>query len=542
MKSPKSPLFLILILAIFSNILAWQFVVPIWHFPDEQSHFGQVAFRAEHGRVQAYHELSTNHEIVISEELLGTKRDSLGNNSFTYHPEFKIDYSENYDGPHEAEIEFLNNSSYRKTEVLEESTRYPLLYYYLASKIYNLLSDGDLFTRIYAVRFFSAAIFLGTAAIIFSLSKLIFPKNFLLQISLTSIVSFMPMFVFSSAGVTSDSLFHFLFLLALYEIIKTTFVKFSIKDALLLSFVIIAGIATKFQFQIIWLVIAFAILTIFWRFQFRKKLIFVGALIILLPTILMAINFLRFFVNDYGTPTLKQLMRLPIVPEASEDSALIPVAQLSLTSHFYLTIKRTLSETLPWYFGVYKWLSLTLPPVVYQIINRILILSLIGLFIWIFKLIRQRKLDKQAKVLTFLAYSAVSYFGALTLFDWLFYKYHGFYFGIQGRYFFPTIVAHLSLVFVGLLVLSPKSFKKWAAAILVAATVVFNYFSLFWVASHYYNVSSPDTFIVQASQYKPEIFKGFGMVLVLLLSITSTTLFLYEYFKKAVKTRLANFL
>lgn len=112
----------------------WQLLIPIWHFPDEQAHFGQVAFRADHGRVQRYHELSTSREILISEELLGTKRDSLGNNRFTYHPEFKIDYSKTYDGPYEAELESLNNRNDRTAEVLEESTRYPLLYYYLASK------------------------------------------------------------------------------------------------------------------------------------------------------------------------------------------------------------------------------------------------------------------------------------------------------------------------------------------------------------------------------------------------------------------------
>lgn len=539
MKSPRPPLFLIL--AIFFNILAWQLVVPIWHFPDEQAHFGQVAFRAEHGRVQAYHELSTSLEIMISEELLGTKRDTLGNNRFTYHPEYKIDYSQNYDGIREAEIESLNNSDYRKKEVLEESTRYPLLYYYFASKIYNLFGENDLFTRVYAVRFFSLVIFLGTALTIFAISKLIFPKDFFLQISLTSIVSFMPMFVFSSAGVTSDSLFHFLFLLALYEVIKITFVKFSIKDALLLFAVIIAGIATKFQFQIIWPVIAFAILIIFWRLQFRKKLIFLGFLVIFLPTVLIAINFLRFFVNDYGTPTLRQLMRLPLIPETSEGSTLNPVAELSIASHIILTMKRTLRETLPWYFGVYKWLSLTLPPLVYRIINRILILSMIGLVVWIFKLMQLRKFDQQAKVLIFLGYSAISYFGALTLFDWLFYKYHGFYFGIQGRYFFPTIIAHISLVFVGLLKLSPKSFKRWVAAILVLATIIFNYFSLFWIASHYYNMESLQTFIIQASQYKPEIFKGPGLILIMLGAFLSTAIFLFEYLRVTFKTKSANF-
>jgi len=534
MKSIKFTLFL----AIFFNLLAWQLVVPIWHFPDEQAHFGQVAFRSDHGRVQRYHELSTSQEILISEELLGTRRDSQGNNLFTYHPEFKINYSKTYEGLHEAEIESLNNHVDRTTEIIEESTRYPLLYYYFASKVYNLSGDGDLFARVYAVRLFSAIIFIATIWVIFAISQLIFPKNFFLQISLTSMIAFMPMFVFSSAGVTSDGLFNFLFMASIYLIARILLTKSGWKEVILLTIAIIAGIATKFQFQIIWLIIAFAIFVIFWRLSIRKKLIFVGGLIIAVPIILIAINFLRFFVNDYGTPTFVQLLRLPIIPETED----FPLSSgITFKDHLINTVYRTIREILPWYFGVYKWLSLTLPPIVYQIINRILILSILGLIIWVFKIVRNKKIDQQTKVLFFLAYTAIAYFMSITIFDWYFIRGHGFSFGIQGRYFFPTIIAHISLVFVGLLAIAPKSLKKWVAAALVLGVLFFNYFSLYWVALHYYDLGSLDTFIIQASQYKPEIFKGLGVVLVLVLSITSMTFFLYDYIKVFVKTKLTDF-
>ena len=98
MRLPRPAVKFTFIFALLLNFLLWQLLIPIWHFPDEQAHFGQVAFRADHGRIQKYHELSTSREIFISEELLGTKRDSQGNNLFTYHPEFKIDYSKTYEG------------------------------------------------------------------------------------------------------------------------------------------------------------------------------------------------------------------------------------------------------------------------------------------------------------------------------------------------------------------------------------------------------------------------------------------------------------
>lgn len=540
MKLPKPSIKFTFLFALLLNFLLWQLLIPVWHFPDEQAHFGQVAFRADQGRVQRHHELSTSREIEISEELLGTKRDGLGNNRFTYHPEYKIDYSQSYEGFHEAEIKTLNNSNDRRTETLEESTRYPLFYYYLASKIYNLFSNDDLLTRVYAVRFLSLFIFLGTVTTIFTISKLIFPKKIFLQLSLTSIVSFMPMFVFSSAGVTSDGLFHFLFMLAIYLIAKITFSEYTIKDILFLVTVVLIGIGTKFQFQIIWSIIAFALLIIFCRLQFRKKLIFLGSLIVIIPIILITINFLRFFVGGHEVPPFKQFLRLPIIPEI-ESLGLKSAVELPFAGYSIYVLRHTLAETLPWYFGVYKWLSLTLPPIVYQIINRILMLSILGLLILIYKTIKQKKFDRQTKVLIFLAYSAIAYFLSITIYDWYFIRSHGFSLGIQGRYFFPTIIAHVSLVFVGLLVLFPSSFKKWAAATLVVATIIFNYFSLFYVASHYYDMGSIQTFIMQASQFKPEIFKGFGIVLVSLLSVTLIILFLYEYLKLFTKTKPGNF-
>ncbi|MDP2633032.1 MAG: DUF2142 domain-containing protein [Candidatus Curtissbacteria bacterium] len=530
------PVRLTLIFAIFFNLLAWQIIVPIWHFPDEQAHFGQVAFRAEHGRSQAYHELSTNSEIAISEELLKTKRDAFGNNSFTYHPEFKIEYSPTFIGPYETQIESLNNVEYRKKEIQEESTRYPPLYYFLASNIYNLFGESDLFARVYAVRFLSVLIFTAISLAVFLVSKQIFPKSRFLQISLISMIVFMPMFVFSVSGVTSDGLFILLFMLSLYLIAKPLYTKLGTKDSFLLLALIIAGISTKFQFQIIWLPLFYVIFVLFIKMETRKKLFLFAKTVIVLPLFLIAVNFLYYYVNGYGNPNLKQLLRLPIIPDITEVSDV----QINLTFIDYLqnTFARMIREVLPWYFGVFKWLSLTLPPIFYKIINRLLILSFIGLLIWLVKLVRQKKpkLGQEVKLISFHAFTSAAYFSALVIFDWFFINKHGFPFGIQGRYFFPTIIAHVGLVFVGLLVLFPKSFKKWAAAVLVIGVVVFNYFSLFWVASHYYDLGSFNTFITQASQYKPEIFKGTAILLILSMSLLSSAFYISKYLIVVLRT------
>ena len=90
----------ILILSTIANTLSWIILVPVWQYPDEQAHFAQVQDIAELGHVPKKGN-DTSYEIAFSEKILGTERDSLGNNLFTYHPDYKIPYSDNFFGPHE---------------------------------------------------------------------------------------------------------------------------------------------------------------------------------------------------------------------------------------------------------------------------------------------------------------------------------------------------------------------------------------------------------------------------------------------------------
>ena len=84
-------LVLLFFLSIFFVGLWWIVLVPLWHFPDEQAHFGQIAFIAEKGRNPDRSENDLTEEIYISEQLLGTARDKYGNNKFTFHPEYRIE-------------------------------------------------------------------------------------------------------------------------------------------------------------------------------------------------------------------------------------------------------------------------------------------------------------------------------------------------------------------------------------------------------------------------------------------------------------------
>ena len=86
----KHKLLILLLLVHLLKELVWLAVIPMWHAPDEEQHFGQVAYMAEFNRTPMNYDKDINKEIDKSSELLGTKREIKGTNQFTYHPEYRI--------------------------------------------------------------------------------------------------------------------------------------------------------------------------------------------------------------------------------------------------------------------------------------------------------------------------------------------------------------------------------------------------------------------------------------------------------------------
>ena len=90
-------------------------------------------------------------EIYLSEEALGTLRDTQGNNKYTYHPEYNISYTNNIWGEFEKSLANFPRSN-RTEFIIREAAWYPPLYYLLGGTVYNLYSFGSLFDRVFLVR------------------------------------------------------------------------------------------------------------------------------------------------------------------------------------------------------------------------------------------------------------------------------------------------------------------------------------------------------------------------------------------------------
>lgn len=499
-------LILFLLIAHFLKELVWASIIPIWHFPDEEQHFSYAAFFAEKGYFPENRGEfeDVNIEIDKSSEILGTKRNTQGVNKFTYHPEYRIPYTKDETGLFEEDIRKLNTQENRKTMVKREAARYGPVYYVFGALLYKLVFAKDIFFRVIAVRLSSIILSTLTVLTCFLIAKEVFEKK-LMIIAVPFLVSFMPMFSFVSAGVNSDNLFNLIFSLIILFLIKLFFKgkklleKENILPSVGLTAAFLAGFYTKEQIYISVPIILFAFLLGFAKHskKERKKELLVLGLMVVLG---------YFLLGKRGIPEYD------------------PNGTNKLNDPFFVYIfwhlTHTVAETIPWYWGVFNWLGVTLPSWVNKVQARLLIVSLLGVIVYFVRQMRKKKtLAKNNLKILFLFGSSLIYYFAIIVWDYFFRRGHTFSFGIQGRYFFPTIAAHMVFIVLGLASLLPKKLKRfrpYVLKILMLWWFAFSIIGLLRAAGSYYQLLPFYTFLDQASQYKPYFLKGWRMAVLII--------------------------
>lgn len=498
-KFPSLSLLQWLLIATFLKGIVFMAVTPLWHTPDEQAHFAQVQYIAEFGHNWPNDNRVDNlsQEVLLSERYLGTERDEFGRNRFTHHPEYRLDYTQTLVGQYEEVIKNVPLAA-RTTMVKKEATRYPVLYYYVAALFYRLGYSLDLFNRVMLARVPSLLMSITMVYLGFCLAKLVFPKEKVAAVTATLLISFQPMFSFLSVGVTSDNLMNLLFtwflLLGARIIVRK---RFTIKDGILLVLALIALKLTKPHY-----VIAIPIvLTLPLFFPKASWLLFIRRHALKLAGGVVALVFLW---RPLGLPIPSP--EVVIIPALTK-----PNFPFSLTEHVLWTLRHTIAEVIPWYWGVFNWLGVTLPRSVNRVINRVLIIAAVGVGLWLFNLLKRRKLEDEEKVTLFLGISSGIFFAVLMLWDWVFRRHYNFSFGMQGRYYFPLLSAQMILMVVGLRTLIPQKlarFKDMWLKIVGLGAIILNSVGLYTIAKAYYDVNSWNIFLTQVSQYKPLYFKN----------------------------------
>ena len=505
----KSLIILLLLTTLFKGIV-WSAVVPIWHTPDEQAHFAQVQYYAENREGLSGDDLSQ--EIYESERLLGTLRDSQGNNQFTYHPQFNIEYTDSSIGTYERQLQTLPLSA-RTAYIKKEAAGYPPLFYILSGLGYAAAQPFDLFVRLSFTRMISVFLAVATVWASYLLTRSIFPKKTLLSIAIASLVSFQPMFTFVTAGVNNDNLLNLLTTVLLWLMVDSLRKGMTASRNLAMLITLVLGLYTK---QLIYPFIPLPLLVVIYDYLKKKKGKFLYKNLIYIAIILAVavILFVRILNSGY----------LPGWPMVNPQS---PMVDLSLSTYLQQKIPVLYSETLPWYWGVFKWLGVVLPLTVLRSIKIILAVSLFGLVHYFLTRVWRKKFTTTDWQLMLLIFSSLWFAFWLLLWDYMLVRSIGFSHGIQGRYFFPNISAHMTLVVFGLWQLT-KSYQRTIVKVSILAGVLLNFIALKTVLVSYYSVSPIFTLVKQASQYKPWFFKDGGLILVSVLYLTFLVNFLYS--------------
>lgn len=482
-KVPKI-YYLVLFVVIVKQVV-WITVVPIWQTPDEPSHFAQIQWYAEQKSLAIHPLENLSQELAVSENLLGVRRDKFGNNQFTYHPEYKIPYSTSQTGLNEKKI-VGSTTKDRTLYVGKEAAMYPPLHYVLTLPFYEVVSRGSIIDRLYALRLSSLVILLLTTIVCFFIGSELFSTTG--AIALTVMVAFQPMISFLAAGYHPDNLLNLLS--ALIVLLAVLVIKRGFKWSYLLLTLLVLFLGWQTKQFIIFLTPGIFALLFFYYFKKRPITSLLGSALILCS---LALSFIL-------------LLPLPFMPTVNSHS---PLFSLTLVDYLHFRLQRLLFEMWPWYWGVFKWLGVTLNPLVMKVVTRVAALSVIGLIIGISIRLWKKRFGPLEKVIIFFLIWTGSYLLYMFLWDYRLMQSNGFSLGLQGRYLFPLIICHMTIFLYGLTNLFSIKIRNFICAFIIIAFIFLNISALWTVAASYYDMNSRSQFINELSQYKPQIIKTF---------------------------------
>ncbi len=481
---------LLLLTAFFSSVV-WAALMPIWHFPDEQAHFAQVQNTSELGR-DPRGSADLSQEIAESERVLGTLRDERGNNQFTGNPSFRISYVSGIDGSREQQLKSLPVEA-RKVFVGRESPHYPPLFYWYSSAWYRLVYGADLFTRVLLVRIGSAVLFTGIIYLAYKTGKELFPKHSSHALGLATVTASHPMLVFVSSGINNDTLVTVIgsaITLACLRLIRH---GYSIQRMFAIALLFGLGMLTKQTIFLLTPLMIAACLIAYFRHRGSVKKIF-AALLVSSASLGLVFALMKLFNQGFW---------LPYWPLSLSDMFANP----DLLTSLQVLVSRLYRETLPWYWGVFKWLGVVFPLPLIRAFKLLTVISVVGWVVYAAKVMRKQVDGDNPLLWLALALGNAGYGIGLVAWELSAILKLGFGHGIQGRYFFPLIVSQMALLYFGWLQLVPKSWHAQFNAMLRLGLVGLGVYSLWYITSQYYSFESFSVFVQQVSQYKASIAK-----------------------------------
>lgn len=505
LKIDHSNLLIILIFLTFIKGILWMISVPVWGGPDEPAHFGYAQYISQTGRIPQHNKPFISKGIVYSIKILQIDK-------INFNPNQTFNYS-SYTNTSENKIKNLPKIFSQQYISWAPLIVHPPAYYLLLAVLLKSISNLDILTQVFILRFLSIIFFLLTVYFSYLTSRNIFKKNQLLQIIIPTFVSFQPMMTFVGSIINNDNLLVLTWSIVFY-IISNFYLnkKISLVDTLFLSVFTSVSLITKSQSIML---IPPIILTYFFigkSSKNLKKIILEVFLFIVIISITAGSYYLNIFINQQFLTPL--------------DSAVNKHINLD-NLKYYLIPTHRLETIFNFYWGTFGWLDTRLPSIIYGIFLILSSLSFMGLILKFYKIKKKGLSNLFSDTIGIFVLSVIILFLFLLGYDifsmlitdkpWM-----------QGRYLLPVIIPSMILFAIGL-----KEITKFKRLMLLLASTILislNTYSLFFAIIPRYYGHEINLWIVKLSQNKPDLLKGNFIVLVTIIYLITTIIYLKKLF------------
>jgi hypothetical protein len=427
-----------------------------------------------------------------------------------YNPELRQTFGPNDEGPNEAQIAALDPSLRTSTETakITLALHLPPLYYLLGVPFYWLVRESDLLARVWMVRQLSVLLGVGAVALAYGIARQVFPRRRAMWLTVPVLVSFQPMFTFTTSVVNTDALLILVFCALIYLSILALKTRLSLGLALGIGAGFAAGLLTK---PFILAMVAPLGVVLVWEGirVFRRRGAATAALSgtagktrDLGPTpgrhaaaarspgvgrFLFALGAMAVVVLALWGPWVAHSARLGNSPFYANP---IRTGQLVVKHPFYdYRLGRyvvdygvsLLGGTWASLWGYFGWIDTPLDAPAYAVLYLACAMAALGLALYLARKVRRRAWDHEAGLLGFLALCLASVVGTLGAINYYSWRARGVGGGIQGRYYLGAIVPMVVLLAAGLLSLLPRRLRPAGHWLLCWAMILLHAVALFQV-------------------------------------------------------------
>lgn len=445
-KMPTWDMALVLAVA-FGVRLIWATIVPPWLAPDEFAHFSYISHVIENGRIPNDHNPDTRYPAINPEadalcaatfcSDLSTLGSAPGHPTRREALPFEHDFA--------PARQYALPLARRKTSGAGPGTNYPPLYYLYGAAFYGMVHSAPVVDRLLAVRAGSA--FLSALSAVFAyLFALELRKDRAWGRCLGLCVALMPMHAFIGASVNNDGAFFATTAALCWLAVKVWLVP-NLTIGLATSVGLVCGLALLSKptsVPVVFLtVLVFAIRLL--RDVYRSRS-FLG------DALRLGGVFSAGVVLCEGTWLLfRKLSSVPKPPTAPGMIGVVLDGATYSLGQYFIHLQGLGSEYYHWLFfrsfwGQFGWLEVDMPPEVHNAISWVLVAALIGLFA---RLLMNREERLMGVILLFvMPFNVAALFLAADYVNC--YALTGAPYGMQGRYFFGTLIPFLYIIAAGL--------------------------------------------------------------------------------------------